>query len=311
FAKLPPPSQERLDASLSEQSLDIERFGIEEARAAEEKGKTILYLAYGSNLCNETFRDKRGIRPISQINVQVPDLRLTFDLSGIPYVEPCFANSAVRDPEEDDGKDGKDKYHKDRWHKGMIGVVYEVTPSDYAHIIATEGGGSSYKDILVACHPLPDGETVPESPSTPSFKAHTLFAPTPKPDPKACQLNTSGRFSRPDPSYAQPSARYLKLITDGATELSLPAEYQTYLHNIRPYTITTMKQRMGQAVLIAIFMPFLFMIFALQQQFQDDKGRTPKWLASLMGALLLGLWTSYDNVLVKMFGDGERTEGQD
>jgi hypothetical protein len=39
----------------------------------------MLYLAYGSNLSNETFRGNRGIKPLSQVNVQVPSLRLTLD----------------------------------------------------------------------------------------------------------------------------------------------------------------------------------------------------------------------------------------
>lgn len=267
--------------------------------AAEEKGKTVLYLAYGSNLCNETFRDNRGIRPLSQVNVLVPSLRLTFDLPGVPYHEPCFANSALRNPAE---SIGDEDYHKDRWHKGMVGCVYQVTPTDYAHIIATEGGGASYQDILVTCYPLPsDTETVPESPSTAPFKAHTLFAP----------ITNSTRISRPDPSYAQPSARYMKLITDGATELDLPREYQVYLNDIRTYTITSKRQEWGHKLIVGVWWPIIMALFALTRRLQDEKGRSPKWVATLMGWLFLFMWTSYDGVWKKVFGDGERTEGDD
>jgi hypothetical protein len=121
------------------------------SRSESQRG-TMLYLAYGSNLSNETFRGNRGIKPLSQVNVQVPSLRLTFDLPGLPYAEPCFANTARRDPKNDPAQDGRnveenekcgssevrrneEKYRKNRWHKGLIGVVYEVTPEDYAHII--------------------------------------------------------------------------------------------------------------------------------------------------------------------------------
>jgi hypothetical protein len=90
----------------------------------EKEPGTYLYLAYGSNLSYETFQKGRGVKPLAQLNVQVPDLRLTFDLPGIPYAEPCFANSGTRDPLKDDPtQKPKDKYHKDRWHKGLIGVV--------------------------------------------------------------------------------------------------------------------------------------------------------------------------------------------
>jgi hypothetical protein len=64
----------------------------------EEQGKTVLYLAYGSNLSAEVFRGRRGIEPISQVNVYAPELRLTFDLAGIPYLEPCFAGTQYRNP---------------------------------------------------------------------------------------------------------------------------------------------------------------------------------------------------------------------
>lgn len=305
FPCVPQTSRERLDAPQNETPLATSELTQAVINAVEEKGKTVLYLAYGSNLCNETFRDARGIRPLSQVNVLVPELRLTFDLPGVPYTEPCFANSARRDPSHTRALKGD--YHKDRWHKGMVGCVYEVTLSDYAHIIATEGGGTAYNDILVTCYPLPDGDTVPEIPTTEPFKAHTLFAPA---IDETGTCHTQDRFSRPDPSYAQPSARYLKLITDGASELGLPAEYKEYLHQIRPYTITTKRQAIGKALFTGVWMPFILFIFGLQKQFQDDKGQTPKWLVTLSGWLFLSMWNNYDVVWKKAFGDGERTEGQ-
>ena len=309
---LGPPSQEQLERSLTEQPYDITSITPRDSLVAEEKGKTVLYLAYGSNLCKETFRRKRGIKPISQINVLVPELRLTFDLPGIPYSEPCFANTALRDPTQPPTSEKEqtrlidlqpNDYHKDRWKKGLVGVVYEVTPTDYAHIIATEGGGASYKDILVTCYPLPTSPTVPESPTTSPFLAHTLFAPL-SPPPSS----TGATFQRPDPSYAQPSARYLKLITDGALELGLPTEYQNYLANIRPYTITSRKQQLGEFIFLGIWLPFIALILALQAQYQDEKGRSPKWLVQLSAAIFNGAWVSYDGFFKDIFGDGERTQ---
>ncbi|KAJ4344530.1 uncharacterized protein N0V89_012273 [Didymosphaeria variabile] len=293
YPRVSETSQARRDASLTEPSFDAKALSPSDFETAREKGKTVLYLAYGSNLCKETFRGKRGIKPLSQINVLVPSLRLTFDLPGIPYIEPCFGNSAMRDSDAMDKAD----YHKDRWQKGLVGCVYEVTPSDYAHIIATEGGGAGYQDILVDCYPLTSGDTVPEKPTTQRFVAHTLFAPAAN--------------ARPDPSYAQPSARYLNLITTGAAELCLPHEYQHYLHEIRTYTITSKRQKMGKVLFASIWWPFLQLLFALNAQFQDDKGRSPPWLAQLAGLLFLGMWRSYDGAFKKAFGNGERTEGDE
>ncbi|KAH7401866.1 hypothetical protein DE146DRAFT_651787 [Phaeosphaeria sp. MPI-PUGE-AT-0046c] len=306
FAPLPEPSQERLDTSLDDAPIDADKLLNTNHAIPPEKQKTVLYLAYGSNLCNETFRGVRGIRPLSQVNVLVPSLRLTFDLAGIPYAEPCFANSALRIPDAPVSVDSD--YHKDRWHKGLVGVVYEVTLSDYAHIIATEGGGSSYHDILIDCYVLPHADTVPTTPTSRPFKAHTLFAPTKKDDG---ETRSNERNARPDPSYAQPSARYLKLITDGAAECELPAEYQDYLHDIRPYTITTKKQAMGKALFLSIWYPIIMMVFSLGRQFQDDKGRSPKWLAALSAMIFKGMWMCYDGVFKPVFGDGERTVGDE
>lgn len=293
-------------------------------RSESDRG-TVLYLAYGSNLSKETFRGNRGIKPLSQVNVQVPSLRLTFDLPGLPYVEPCFANTGRRDPKNDPPrKDEKaaldeelnlsrpsimhEKYRKNRWHKGLIGVVYEVTPEDYAHIIATEGGGSSYHDILVECHPFQSSDptqAVPRDPTTPPFKAHTLFAPATLPGEEPPK--DGGRFQRPDTSYAQASARYLKLLTDGATECGLPYEYQDYLHSMHSFTVTTQKQRVGQFIFTSIWQPFVILIFALGRMFADEKGILPPWLKLLTAALFKSVWISYDGFFKPLFGDGERS----
>lgn len=301
FPPVPQSTQARLDASLADAPLDTEKLLSSRFIVEQEKTKTVLYLAYGSNLCDETFRGARGIRPLSQVNVLVPSLRLTFDLPGIPYKEPCFANTALRIPDAQD-------YHKNRWHKGLVGVVYEVTLTDYAHIIATEGGGSAYDDILVDCYVLPASDTVPTSPASKPFKAHTLFAPV---IDSSSGVRSTDRASRPDPSYAQPSARYLKLITDGATERKLPAEYQAYLHGIRSYTITTKKQETGKMIFLAIWMPIVTLIFTLARQLQDKKGRSPAWFAQLSAIIFAAMWMSYDSVFKGLFGDGERTIGDD
>ncbi|EXJ96382.1 hypothetical protein A1O1_01508 [Capronia coronata CBS 617.96] len=274
---------------------DLSSLTVEKDSAAS----TVLYLGYGSNLSAETFRGKRDIKPLSQVNVVVPSLSLTFDLPGIPYTEPCFANVRYRDASVAGGPDDHSRsqdYHKDRWPKGLVGVVYEVTKEDYAHIIATEGGGSGYQDVVVDCFALNGGPTedVPWKPSGHAFKAHTLFAPP--------------TMSRPDPSYAQPSPRYLKLITDGAVEHGLPLEYQAFLHQIRTYHLTTTQQRLGSYIFLSVWSPFfLFILLGGAAMFLKPNGRYPKWLSTFVRALFTACWASYDNFFKNMFGDGERT----
>ena len=275
---------------------------------------TVLYLAYGSNLAASTFLDMRGIRPLAALNVVVPSLALTFDLPGVPYNEPCFANTRRRDPnlppsppppttseKPSPFPHQPPKYHKDTWSKGLVGVVYEVTPSDSPHIIATEGGGASYNDIFVPCHILPpDSETVPLRPSTPSFMAHTLFAPASGP-------NSHDRTTRPDPSYAQPSPRYLSLITTGAAEHSLPDEYRTWLATLGAYRTTSEKQRLGGWIFLSMWAPVIAVVFWLMRTFADEKGRSPAWVVEVLRTVFGGMWASYDGVFKDMFGEGERT----
>lgn len=255
-------------------------------------GKTILYLAYGSNLSAETFKGNRGIKPISALNVHVPSLNLEFDLPGVPYTEPCFANTSYRTIPNA----ALTKHHKNGWHKGLVGVVYEVTLEDYRTIKSTEGGGASYIDIVVECYALPVGKkTVEEEPSGATFKAHTLFCPP------------NDKTSRPDPYYAQASARYLKLLTDGGEEHSLPDEYMAYLYNLQPYTITTRRQSAGKYIFATLWMPLILPIMGLGKLFADKEGKIPSWLARIFEILFRLLWLSYDKVFKPAFGDGERT----
>ncbi len=255
--------------------------------------ETVLYLGYGSNLSAETFRGKRGIQPVTQVNVVVPTLSLTFDLPGIPYTEPCFGNVRLRD----EGLQQAD-YHKDHWSKGLVGVVYEVTKEDFIHIIATEGGGSGYQNVLVDCYALSGepSQDVPMKPANQPFKAHTLFAPSNK--------------TRPNHSYAQPSPRYLKLITDGATEHGLPLEYQAFLQQIRTFHITSTKQRLGAFVFLSVWAPlFLFFIGGAARIFLKPDGTYPEWFAKFLNAMFGACWASYDDFFKKTFGEGERTIG--
>jgi hypothetical protein len=291
--------ESRLQQSLDDHPVQLSEITQHSVERQFGAADTVLYLGYGSNLSAETFRGKRQIRPISQVNVVVPALSLTFDLPGVPYTEPCFGNVRYRDQPitEAEGQLKQEDYHKNHWQKGLVGVVYEVTRADYINIIATEGGGSGYQDVLVDCYTLGNDPTmeVPFKPHGISFKAHTLFAPA--------------KIDRSDHSYAQPSPRYLKLITDGAAEHKLPYEYQDFLNQIRTYHITDTRQQLGQFVFLSIWSPFFLFLFGGAGIFLRPDGTYPKWLATFLQAMFTACWASYDHFFKKTFGDGERTIG--
>ncbi|KAK0663881.1 hypothetical protein QBC41DRAFT_329038 [Cercophora samala] len=320
------------------------------------KSNTVLYLAYGSNMCAKTFLGMRGIRPISQLNVSAPSLDLTFDLPGLPYREPCFANTALRklpappklppkvldmpdlpEPPKMPPFSSTDQTRKPiNWTKGLIGVVYEVTAEDYAKIITTEGGGSSYHDILVPCFPLPATIGVPEKPDIPvpprPFLARTLYAPrlpdipdkppkedttdndddddndtSPKPSPPSWFKKLLLPVRRPLPNYAQPSPRYLGLLTTGAAEHDLPQDYQAYLQSLQPYTATTCLQKIGQVVFLGFWAPFFITVMFGGRLFGDEKGKAPGWVVAGTTVMFNLVWRSYDYIAKPIFGEGERT----
>ncbi|KAI0185976.1 hypothetical protein EV127DRAFT_463521 [Xylaria flabelliformis] len=331
-----------------------ERLALASPDNPSATAKTILYLAYGSNLCAETFLGRRGIRPISQINVSAPAFDLSFDLPGIPYNEPCFANTRPRripKPPVIPGKPPKfpppppysaaPPTSKPTWSKGLYGVVYEVTPEDYANIIKTEGGGQGYHDVLTPCFELPPALHVPEKPPFPElpkpFLAHTLYAPSlpglpgdgGEDDPKNPGKRDGGDddddggdkdprkqpwfrrlllpVHRPDPDYAQASARYLKLIRDGAREHALPDDYQAYLASLQSYTMTSVRQQIGRVLFMIAALPLLLLMIGLGRLLADDVGRTPRWLGVATTACMNFLWAVYDGFFKPLFGDGERT----
>lgn len=346
------------DAHLSEKVADQQESG-QPLTGTSAEGETVLYLAYGSNLAAQTFRGMRGIKPRSEIPVLVPELRLTFDLPGIPYAEPCFAGTQYRDPvlvnDEDtssqdddlstidgDGMSEKEpllvetrglqasEARRNLWHKPLVGVVYEVTLADYAKIIATEGGGRGYRDVVIDCYPFAKGfkstDPVPDHPDTTPFKAHTLLSPTADEArkmkeaakhgessvaytscPKSSIFGDMGPHTRPDPEYAQPSARYLNLLVTGAAEHDLPISYQNYLSQIHTYRITTFRQKIGKVLFLGLWGPVVLSLLVFSRKFAGPDGRSPPWLVIWSNVVFATLWNSYDYFFKKVFGDGERT----
>lgn len=278
-------------------------------------GENILYLAYGSNLDKGTFQGRRGIRPLSATVVTVPTLKLVFDLPGIAYSEPCFANVRTIGAGKH-AKSAKPKMQdmevtpllpdvgRAMYREGgqgdeddeptLVGVAYEVTKKDYATIIATEGGGASYADVLVECIPIPsEGSTSTALLRLKSFKAHTLLAPV----------------TKTRQSNAQASARYLNLITSGAEQHSLPESYRNYLARFRPYKITSVRQHIGRALFVGMWLPAVLTAFGIARLFKGDGGNPPAWITRMNERLFKTMWWCYDQGFKECFGDGERTIG--
>jgi len=151
-------------------------------------GDRISYLAYGSNLHPAVFERRRGIKPLAMHPAVAPGWRLAFDLRG-GGAEPSFA-SARPDARRE-----------------LYGALYELTPSDWARVCASEGVPFGYVVCPVRCRKL-DGEIE---------WAYTLAA---APGP----MRIANEADEP-----VPSERYLGYLREGARLSGLPESWCSYL----------------------------------------------------------------------------------
>jgi cation transport regulator ChaC len=92
----------------------------------------VWYLAYGSNMHDSAFRQRRGIRPMEWRPGRAKGYRLRFNLEGRPRGKAAPANICP-DPEHE-----------------VWGVLYRITRRELLHLNSTEGvPGRGYRPILV------------------------------------------------------------------------------------------------------------------------------------------------------------------
>ncbi|KAL5521912.1 hypothetical protein ACEPAF_1766 [Sanghuangporus sanghuang] len=281
------------------------------ATLLEKHDKPLWYLAYGSNLNSSVFKRRRGIKPLEERHVLVEGLELAFDLPGLPYVEPRFANCRFATGSSDNalvsGNDDKvaefvqcrgDIDLNGPWtgEGALIGVAYLVAPKDFACVIKTEGGGSGYKIMSVQGRvfrkEINPGEKKGRIEVTGEMvRAYTLFAP---------EENIRTQLG-------QPSVRYLTLIREGAKEHQLPPGFLAYLESVTPYSAATFRQKLGAAVTVALGAPPFIVVLLLGLAFAHKDGRNPHWINKARGKFMGFIWRVYDKCMLGLFGNGERT----
>jgi hypothetical protein len=142
----------------------------------------VWYFAYGSNMQTATLRGRRGVDFTRAVPAAVAGWRLVFDKPSLLRLPHAFANVVPEEGAE------------------VLGVAFEVSMDDLAHIEMTEGVPmGNYRRLEVAVRPL---GAVPDPPAS----AFTLAS------------------ERRDPAL-RPSTRYLELVVAGALEHGLPAAW--------------------------------------------------------------------------------------
>ncbi|CAF3026133.1 unnamed protein product [Rotaria socialis] len=154
----------------------------------------VYNFAYGSNMHPDTLTRRRKIQPIESIPGILEGWQLTFDLRGIPGVEPCFGNIKENPDSE------------------IHGILHKMTSKDFRHLMTTEGGGgvdaNGYIPTKLNVHAY-DGRII---------EAYALVVRQTSPA-ILCH-------------HALPSNRYIGLLRNGAAHHNIHPLYIEYLQSL-------------------------------------------------------------------------------
>jgi len=182
-------------------------------RDALANDQPLYYFGLGSNMLRSKLEgrsaDGKKIEVMSFEPAVVPGHRLSFNLRGFIPLEPAMGALEPVDSSDASLSVPLVKYHKPECH----GALVKLTPENYERVMRSEGVGTSpaprgYEEIVVTAVPYGNDAT--------PVQAIALRA---KP------------LSRL-PKDACPSARYMKLLREGAAELGLQHCYQEFLASI-------------------------------------------------------------------------------
>ncbi|OTA66115.1 hypothetical protein K449DRAFT_431589 [Hypoxylon sp. EC38] len=246
--------------------------------------ENIWYLAYGSNLSSSKFVHDRGITPLDTAVVSVPNFTLSMESAGVPYQEPSFASIRPLNNNADLKK------------KELLGTAYLVTPQQYSHIIASEGGGIAYKEVLVEIDPVGKTSEI-EAPNEDNLgDGH-----------KTARTLVSVMVRQPAP---RPSRRYMDLIIDGASESNYPTDYQNYLKALPSYQKPARgSARIGAALFLSIWVPIMMLMERITKMaiswHGDEAGNAPHFVIWLVRVTVMSMWWYHDHIHAPLWGRGD------
>jgi hypothetical protein len=247
-------------------------------RDALEKNQPIHYFGLGSNMSRKKLQN-RGING-TKIEIlrmeaaRVPNYRLAFSLRGFPPLEPAMGSL---ESIGDSGHAPILAYHRPECH----GALVKLTAENYEKLMRsegidpnpTEGQRQGYEEIVV--------DAFPYGPFRRSVPAVALRA------------RPQSRLSHD----ACPSARYMKILREGAHELGLKPCYQKYLadHPIQELTPWQKKQAFYNLMVVwsLSFRLKIRSLSRLQSRLLylaysgPNEGAFQRWLSQVMTAIIL------------------------
>ncbi|KAI1824915.1 hypothetical protein F4861DRAFT_224690 [Xylaria intraflava] len=235
----------------------------------------VWYFAYGSNMSSAKFTGGRGIVPLDTVRVRIPNWVLTMEIPGMPYSEPSFSSIVPRNHatlEEGAAPD-------------VVGVAHLITQEQYRHVIASEGGGSAYRDVCLVGEPV-DGDDTEKS--RVGIRVRTLV---------------SAIARHPPPT---PSQRYMNLLTEGSQEARLPLEYQKYLANIPVFNPPESQwTKLGASIFIFLWGPVMPALEKLTHKSIQPDGNAQYWVILIVRCTMHLIWLFHDYLFAPIFGRGD------
>ena len=186
-----------------------------------------------------TMTKLRNINPISSAAAILPNHTLRFNIPGIPYIEPSYASVEPTTSSSLDGVGGGVN-NNDNEETNVHGVLYVLTPKDFATICQTEGVPFIYS--LHRCLVVPyigNGKTA----GMDTLLQTTTTTTTTNADSTAMTRNkmilvSAFTLRAASSKYRQmgynipPSQSYMNVLHRGATEFQLDELYCQKLKNI-------------------------------------------------------------------------------
>lgn len=216
--------------------------------------KYVYNFAFGANMFPRVLTGRRKIQPVESIPGVLEGWQLTFDLRGIPALEPCFGNI------------------KENPQSEVHGVLHKMTGIEFKHLLATEGGSgvdpNGYIPRQVIVHAY-DGRLI---------EAYALVV-----------RQTSSSIVT---QHALPSARYMSLLRKGAIHHRIHPLYIEYLQSLP--SIERRKPIMVLVVIEILLLAGLFAPFwipgVIYYVCTNQKPRARAFLFTLIG---VNLWRIY------------------
>jgi hypothetical protein len=214
----------------------------------------VYNFAYGSNMYPNVLTGRRKIHPIESIPGVLEGWQLTFDLRGIPAVEPCFGNI------------------KENVESEIHGVLHKMTNTQFKHLMATEGGGgvdaNGYIPTKVNVHAY-DGRII---------EAYALVVH---------QTSSAILYH-----HALPSTRYMGLLRNGAKHYNIHPLYIEYLQSLpssernKPVTALVIIEILLLLILFSpVWIPVVIYYMCTHQK--------PRARAFIFTLIMVNLWRIY------------------